>query len=325
MLTPLLKKLRHQYREAHIVMATPKAIQPIYSGHPYGIDAIGYDPRDPASLKRLKRSDGYDLAIIPGDNRYSWLAYAAGARHIIAFSGDRPAYKSWPIDTQIDYPEQPAAWGDMVATLIPGEAPSPYSPSEWTAPPADSFAAPARKYAVLHLGASSKLKLWPGKNWQALAKQLEARGLLPVWSGGKNETGLVEEVDPQHQYPSYAGQLDLAQMWRLLAGADALICPDTGIAHLGRIVGTPTIALFGPGSSVICGKGRFWSNSSYEAVTLADVPCRDQDILFKRQISWVRRCGRSYGECSQPSCMQGIETGMVTAALDSLLGKPAQN
>lgn len=319
MLTPLLKKLRSQHQGAHIVMATPKAIVPLYSGRPYGIEVYGYDPKDPHSLEKLKHPDGYDLAIVPGDNRYSWLAYAAGARHIVAFAGDRPAYKSWPVDTLIEYPNYPMAWADMVATLVPGEAPLPYSTSEWPTPSASAFKLPNQRYVILHLGASSKLKLWPAEKWQALIKQIEERDLLPIWSAGKNEIGLVTEVDPQHKYPSYAGQLDLAQMWTLLAGADALICPDTGIAHLARIVGTPTVALFGPGSAQLCGKGRFWNNSRFEAVTLADVPCRDQKILFKREISWVQRCGRSNKECSQPSCMQGLQVTMVTSALDSLL------
>ena len=34
--------------------------------------------------------------------------------------------------------------------------------------------------------------------------------------------------------------------------------------------------------------------------------CRDQRVLFKRDIAWVRRCGRSVGECPQHLCMPAI-------------------
>ena len=57
------------------------------------------------------------------------------------------------------------------------------------------------------------------------------------------------------------GALDLAQLWHLLAGAELLVAPDTGVAHLGRIVGAPTVTLFGPGSALLCGAGDFWRDA----------------------------------------------------------------
>ena len=118
---------------------------------------------------------------------------------------------------------------------------------------------------------------------------------------------------------SGSGRLDLAQMWHLLAGATVLVAPDTGIAHLGRVVGTPTIALFGPGSAVLCGAGDFWRDAPYRAVTVDPFPCRDQRILFRRDIAWVRRCGRSTAECAHPRCMDAIEVDAVAAAIDGVM------
>ncbi len=46
-------------------------------------------PRDPGTLMELLQQSGFDLALVPGDNRYSWLALALGAKWIVAFSGDR--------------------------------------------------------------------------------------------------------------------------------------------------------------------------------------------------------------------------------------------
>jgi hypothetical protein len=51
---------------------------------------IAVRSRDPATLKPLLAQTGFDLALIPGDNRLSWLARALGARWIVAFSGDSP-------------------------------------------------------------------------------------------------------------------------------------------------------------------------------------------------------------------------------------------
>ncbi|HUX65222.1 glycosyltransferase family 9 protein [Sulfuricella sp.] len=319
MLTPLLAKLRARYPAAEIIMATPKAIAPLYRNHPYGVIALPYDPRDGTTLRALLKAGGFDLAIVPGDNRYSWLARAAGARWIIAFSGDRPAYKNWPVDRFVPYPDQPAAWGDMVSGLIDGSPPAPYKPEDWPAPDFRPFALPPQPYCILHVGASTVLKLWSPEKWRALAEFLTKCGLQIVWSGGPGEQSVVDKIDPDKKHLSFAGQLDLAQLWHLLAHARLLVCPDTGAAHLGRIVGIPTVTLFGPGSPVLCGAGEFWRNSPYRAVTVDNFPCRDQRVIFKRTIGWVRRCGRGQRECvNVGACMDGIQVADVRRAIEEL-------
>jgi ADP-heptose:LPS heptosyltransferase len=254
MLTPLLAKLRERYPRAEVVMALPDAMAPLYAGAPYGVQAIGWNPRAPAASP-IWRQAGFDLALVPGDNRFSWLALALGSRWIVAFGGDRPARKSWPVDELRSYPGTPAAWGDIAATLVDGPPPARYLKSDWPDPPAPSFELPASAYAVLHVGASTPLKQWDPLRWRALAASIEARSLEPVWSAGRGEEAIVRECAGDTRYRSYAGALSLPQLWHLVANASLLVAPDTGVAHLGRIVATPTVALFGPSSATISGAG----------------------------------------------------------------------
>lgn len=319
MLTPLLAKLRALHPAAEIVMATPKAIVPLYEKKPYGLRAVPYDPRDPATFQALYALRGFDLAFVPGDNRYSWLARALGAKWIIAHAGDRPAYKNWPVDALIPYPDQPGTWGDMVADLAQGPDPAPYNPGDWPKPSYAPFQLPAAPYCVLHVGASTSLKLWGHEKWLALAEHLADLGYSVVWSGGKGEDRHIDAIDPEQKFFSYAGKLTLPQLWHLVEHAALLVCPDTGIAHLGRIVDTPTLTLFGPGSETICGAGKFWHNSPYRPLAAPDIPCRNQHVLFRREIPWVQRCGRSAKECSSPECMQAISLDAVTNAASELL------
>lgn len=321
MLTPLLKKLRALHPRADIVMTVPRAIAPIYATRPYGVRALPFDPRHPATA--LYAEAPFDLALIPGDNRYAWLAAAMRARWIVAFAGDRPAPKSWQVDRLLPYPAEPAAWGDIVARLAEGAAPAPYRVSEWPGPPCGAFAKPLQPYAVLHVGAGSPLKLWASGRWRDIAQRLAARGIVPVWSAGARETALVAAADPEQRFASLAGRLDLAQLWRLLQGARVLVAPDTGVAHLGRIVGVPTVALFGPGSALLCGAGDFWRDAPYRAVTVEPFPCRDQRVLFKRNIEWVRRCARSAAECPEHLCMPAIAVAAVEAAIDDVTARKA--
>jgi ADP-heptose:LPS heptosyltransferase len=212
----------------------------------------------------------------------------------------------------------------MVADLLDGEDAPPYSAADWPAPPAAPFERPTGRYAVLHVGASTPLKRWLPERWLALAEALAQDGLEPVWSAGPGEEPLVEACDPSRRFRSLAGRADLAQLWHLLAGAALLVAPDTGVAHLGRVTATPTVALFGPGSAVICGRGRFWRDMPWEAVGIDPFPCRDQRVLFRRELAWVRRCGRSTAECPEPRCMHaiGLEAVLEAVARVRLAGHP---
>ena len=268
---------------------------------------------------RLLQEPGFDLALIPGDNRHSWLAQAMGARWIVAFAGDRPAYKSWLIDELRTYPDTPGTWFDITATLVDGDPPAAYRQSDWTPPDAAPFAMPDAPYCVLHVGASSRLKLWEPERWHALAAHLRASGQRIAWSAGPGEEALVEACVPEATGPGHRGPARSCSALALVAGARLLVCPDTGVAHLGRIAGTPTIALFGPGSAMLAGAGDFWRDSRYRALTIAPFPCRDQNVLFKREIQWVRICKRSSAECAAPRCMQAIVIDAVAAACDEFL------
>lgn len=319
LLTPLLAKLRACYPEAEIVLTASPAAAVLYQKRPYGVTALAYEPRDHGSLRALLRRGGFDLAIVPGDNRYGWLARALRAAWVAGFAGDRPASKNWLMDELTPYPDAPGMWGDLAAGLIEGEPPAPYRPEDWPAPEFRPFDLPSQPYCVLHVGASTALKQWTAEKWRALAETLVRRGLRVVWSGGPGEQRVVGDIDPDGKSVSFAGRLDLAQLWQLFVRARLLVCPDTGAAHLGRIVGVPTVTLFGPGSPVLCGAGEFWRNSPYRAVTVDEFPCRDQRIFFRRRISWVRRCGRSERTCVSPgACMGAIQTAAVDRAIEEL-------
>jgi ADP-heptose:LPS heptosyltransferase len=318
MLTPLLAKLRARYPDAQIVMTVPTAFAALYQGRPYGVDVLPYGLRNLGSVRRLLRHRGFDLAIVPGDNRYSWLARALDAHWIVAFAGDRPAYKSWPVDRLLPYPNEPAAWGDMVAGLVPGPPPPVYETKQWPDPDFGPFELPAKPYCVLHVGASTPLKMWEPAKWRALATKLTELEYRVVWSGGPGEQKYVDEIDPEHRFPSFAGRLELAQMWHLVKKARLLVSPDTGVAHLGRVTGTLTAVLFGPGSHIICGNGEFWRHAPAHGVTIDPFPCRDQRVLFKREIQWVRRCQRRPGECNDNRCMRSIDVEHVMSAVSTL-------
>ena len=72
-------------------------------------------------------------------------------------------------------------------------------------------------------------------------------------------------------------------------------------------------------AAVLCGAGEFWRDVPYRAVTVDPFACRDQHVLFKREIDWVQRCGRSVAECPSHQCMPAIDVMAVQSNILSLL------
>lgn len=319
MLAPLLAALRLRFPQAALFVTAKPEIAPLFAARPYGAQVLPYAERMAGAWAALAPARGADLVLLPGENRYVLQARALGARWVVAFAGARPAWKDSLCDELLALPARPTALADMFALLSGVEEAQlrglRHSPADWPAPPAADYDAPGAPYAVLHVGAGSPLRLWEDGKWRELAQALEQRGIAPVWSAGPGEAQLVAGIDPQGRHRSYAGALDLAQLWRLLSGAEMLVTLDTGVAHLAKLAGVPTAALFGPGSARLFGRGAFWRDSAYAEVTVADFPCRDQRHLFKRELEWVRRCNRGPAECPAARCMQGISVAQVLAAL----------
>ena len=319
MLAPLLKKLRTRLPGAEIVMTCRPAFAALFATQPYGVRVVSFDPRQVRTFRELFRVRGFDLALLPADNRFSWLARALDARWIVAFEGDRPAYKNWLVDEFRAFPDHAMALGDLIAErLVDGPAPPSYETADWAAPPAVPFALPPSPYCVLHVGASTPLRHWEPEKWRALIAHLEATGIHPVISAGPGEEDLVRQIDPGGRCPSYPGTLSLPQVWCLLAGAKAVVCPDTGVSHLARLVGVPLVVLFGPGSATLFGGGEFWRNVPDRKVTIPKFPCRDENMIFRRNLPLAEHCGRTTAQCPTPKCMQALTVEMVTGALDSL-------
>lgn len=318
MLAALLKRLRARHPRAAIEMTVAPALLPLFAGRPYGVEALPYDPHHPGLARAITRRGPYDLALVPGENRHALLARAAGARWIVALDRDTPGWKNRAADELVAWPAVPTNLADIFASLA-GPGDEVYDPADWPAPRA-ALETPQAPYAVLHVGAGSPLRLWEAARWHALAEALSADGIAPVWSAGPGEAGLIEAIDPQGRHASLAGRLDLAELWHLLAGATLLVVPDTGIAHLAKLTATPTVCLFGQGSDVLFGAGRFWRTHRFAPVIEADFPCRDQRSVFKREIAWVRRCQRGPDRCAAAVCMEALGVERVLAACRGLAG-----
>ncbi len=323
MLTGLLARLKDRYPHARLVMTCPPAFLPLYEGRPYGVVTVPFDPRDRHSLDRLRALGPFDLAIVPAQSRHGWLARAAGARWVRGYAGGAWYYRA-SLDEAISPPDRLTTLPDMMAALAgsnraDGER---FDPKDWPAPGPGRFVSPEIPYAVLHLGAGSPLKYWPATHWREVAVALTRQGLHVILSAGPGQEALAHAVDPEGQFQNLAGRLDLRDMWHLLTAARLLVSVDTGIAHLARVTRTPSVVLFGPGQAALYGPIEFYAAAPYRAVTRADIPCRDETVLFERSRPWIRTCVRSPEDCAFAArCSTGISQENVLGAIAAVLAK----
>ena len=165
-----------------------------------------------------------------------------------------------------------------------------------------------KSFVVCHLGASNPLKFWPAKSWQRLIQKLRHKGFEIFISVGPGEEYLIKEADPGNTCQHIPGTYSLSEMWSLINRAKLLISVDTGIAHLAKLSNTPIVTLFGPGSHVSHGAGNFWKFSHHADITKSDFHCRNQPVLFRRKIDWLKRCGRNISQCKTPGACMDIIT-----------------
>jgi ADP-heptose:LPS heptosyltransferase len=161
---------------------------------------------------------------------------------------------------------------------------------------------------VLHPGSGWVLKNWPPQRWGRLARIVSERhDTIPLVSGTRADEALAREVvdASRGRAVSVAGRLSLEGFAALLARSRILAAVDSGPVHLAALMGSPVVAIYGPGgaseSGPIAPAGR--SRALYR-------PLRCQP------------CGRMVhppcGALREPACVTGVTVEEVAAALDEL-------
>ena len=161
-------------------------------------------------------------------------------------------------------------------------------------------------YVVVHPGASAPARTLDPAAWAGVVAALAAAGWRVVVTGGPDEVGLGARVAGRHpRVTDLAGWLDFGRLGLVLGAAAAVVCGNTGPAHLAAAVGTPVVAIFPP--TVPLARWRPWR---VPHVVLGDqrVPCAG---------CRARTCPRG-----DHLCVAGVDGAAVLAAVDHLARLP---
>jgi heptosyltransferase-2 len=103
--------------------------------------------------------------------------------------------------------------------------------------------------AVLCPGSvNSRAKRWPAERYAELADRFSEAGLDVVLVGSPGEIDVSNEVGDRasHKPILLTGKTTVADIVALISIADLVVTNDTGPAHIGAALGTPTLVIFGP-------------------------------------------------------------------------------
>ena len=167
-----------------------------------------------------------------------------------------------------------------------------------------------RPYVVVHPHAADTYKTWPAEQARAfLATALERRPELGfVLTGGSREAPAAAALAaglPADRIAVAAGAFDIAGTAALLAGARAVIAPDTGLLHLAAALDVPTIGLYSPTQPSLVGPRAEMASVVALTQPLTCDPCLEKRCPYKPAL-----------------CMAQFGAAEVLAALDRVAGNP---
>ena len=167
-------------------------------------------------------------------------------------------------------------------------------------------------YVVLHAGASVPARAPSAARTAAIGAALAAAGHRLVVTGSPAESALTGEIcqaaaaAPGPGPVNLGGRTSLPVLAAVLSGADGVVAPNTGAAHLAGAAGTPVVSLFSP----VVPAAR-WAPYGIPAIVLGgrDAPC----------------AGTRARVCPVPGhpCLDLIDPADVVAAVAALAGLPA--
>jgi heptosyltransferase-1 len=106
-----------------------------------------------------------------------------------------------------------------------------------------------QNFCIIFPGAGKKFRIWPTKNYAAIADYLITQNIIPIICGVKSEQYLAQEINNQSnatiKITDLTGQTTIMTLAALLQKAKFYLGSDTGPLHLTCAVGTPVICLLG--------------------------------------------------------------------------------
>ncbi len=255
---PFLDSLQRTYPEAEMTIVAKKGLETLvpYLGNFKKI--IPFSKKEFPGLRGAYRfgqlvgkSPIFDLFIsLPDSFSAAVMGYATGARHRVGY---RKELRQWMLTHPTNFPPAETHRSEVYRNLLIHYHPA--TVIEKTdflkiEHPEKVFPLPTGKKLVFNVNSNADSRRLPVfKALEFINYWLETTDYQLILPGHHSEFDYVEHIAKLAASPdrilNLAGKTTIPELMAVLRQADQMVTTDTGIAHLGNAVGTPTLMLLG--------------------------------------------------------------------------------
>lgn len=337
--TPAIAALREAKPDAHLTLLTTTHSAPIVEDTGLVNEIVKFDRAQfnsskaffqPANLRRILglRGGQYDTIIYfhhftlkAGTLKFGLIALAVGAKRRIGLQNGNGWFLTESIpDGGFGAKHQAEYWLDLVGlcgaetkarpavvkVLTPAPSPlSVYAEGE------------SKPRIIIHPGSGgfSLARRWSPEQFAAAADQLHRElNAEIILVGGKNDDTATVKAAMQAPVNDLTGKTTLAELAGVIQAADVFIGAESGVMHLAAAVGTPLVAIFGPGNPAAWGP---WTPESPQIVVRSAPECSPCSYI-----------GHGLGlreGCEARTCIRMVTAAQVVKAAKKLLSEAKLN
>jgi len=318
---PAMRELRRFRPNAHISVLAKKSVADVWRMCPYVDEVIPFEIRkgimgldDRWDLGQELKKMNFDLClIIPNSFDAALVPYLARIRRRMGWATYMRGMllnRKVPFPHHLDGEQQPHCQLYLVEKLVHHAVDHTLDADIKIPEEAKEYAAKLREnFFVVCPGANyGTAKCWLPENYVETIKKLHKEtGLNCYLVGGKGDSPvcfeIAKEVQGEESEESFcqdlSGKTNLFELAAVLEKAKILITNDTGTMHLGAVVKTPVVAIFGPTN---------W---------LRTAPLGSNNVLLRGEHDCRKRCRRTCE--SDHRCMKAVTVDMVMKAAQEKL------
>lgn len=255
---PFLNSLERTYPKANITIIAKKGLESLVPYLGNFTNVIPFSKKEFPGLKGVYRfgkmigkSPIYDLFIcLPDSFSSAVMGYATGAHHSVGY---RKELRQWMLTHPSNFPPEGTHRSEVYRNLLLDYYPDAII-EEVTylniEAPEKLFPLPEGKNLVFNVNSNADSRRLPVfKAVEFMNHWLTTTDNNLILPGHHTEFEYVERIVKLVDHPdrilNLAGKTSIPELMAVLQQADQMVTTDTGIAHLGNAMGTPTVMLLG--------------------------------------------------------------------------------
>ncbi len=312
--TPFIKAIRKAFPKAHLGVLVNLGTEEVLFNNPDVDEIITFDRSmgflaQWAFIRRLKKRKFRSVIDLTNSDRSAWIARLIGAWSRIGIRSDNKFRNKYLYNVLLERPisehivQRNLDIAKMLSCKRLKNDPVLNLTDEELNSGAELVSSLKKPYAVIHPGARRWYKSWPMEHFSELADRIKALGIDVVIAGGPDDLENVAKIESlmKEEPLNIAGKTTIRELAAVIKGASFFVGNDSAPMHISHVLGTRTIALFGPTD------WRVWR------------PMGEGHFVFAKDLD-CSPCGHSK-DCDKVDdwCMRLITVEEVMEAVDSIV------